>query len=72
MSDTSINIEEAQKLLDSVVDSLAAYKVPAWELTLEFLEMVLNFNGFQETKIVFDHQNLNKPTVNYVKEEKQT
>ena len=70
MSDTSINIEEAQKLLDSVVDSLAAYKVPAWELTLEFLEMVLNFNGFQETKIVFDHQNLNKPTVNYVKEEK--
>ena len=70
MNGTSGNIEEAQKLLDSVVDSLAAYKVPAWELTLEFLEMVLNFNGFQETKIVFDHQNLNKPTVNYVKEEK--
>ena len=70
MSDTSVNIEEAQKLLDSVVDSLAAYKVPAWELTLEFLEMVLNFNGFQETKIVFDHQNLNKPTVNYIKQEK--
>ncbi len=70
MSSSSGNIEEAQKLLDSVVDSLAAYKVPAWELTLEFLEMVLNFNGFQETKIVFDHQNLNKPTVNYVKEEK--
>ena len=70
MSDIGVNIEEAQKLLDSVVDSLAAYKVPAWELTLEFLEMVLNFNGFQETKIVFDHQNLNKPTVNYIKQEK--
>ena len=70
MSNTSVNTEEAQKLLDSIVDSLAAYKVPAWELTLEFLEMVLNFNGFQEAKIVFDYGNLNKPTVNYVKEEK--
>jgi len=70
MSSSSGNIEEAQKLLDSVVDSLSAYKVPAWELTLEFLEMVLNFNGFQETKIVFDHQNLNKPTVDYIKQEK--
>lgn len=70
MSSSSGNIEEAQKLLDSVVDSLAAYKVPAWELTLEFLEMVLNFNGFQEAKVVFDYENLNKPTVDYIKQEK--
>lgn len=70
MDNTSKSTEDAQKLLDCVVESLSAYKVPAWELTLEFLEMVLNFNGFQETKIVFDHENLNKPTVNYIKEEK--
>lgn len=70
MDDYVKSIEDAQRLLDCVVESLSSYNVPAWELTLEFLEMVLNFNGFQETKIVFDHENLNKPTVNYIKEEK--
>ena len=70
MDDSVKSIEDAQKLLDCVVESLSDYKVPAWEITLEFLEMVLNFNGFQETKIVFDRENLNKPTVNYIKQEK--
>ena len=56
-------VEQAQELLNNVVWKLSEFKVPADEVSIRFLESVVNTNGFSACQIKLDFDNLCLPVI---------
>lgn len=53
-----IRVDDIVRLFDS-----RCLKVPAFKCTSKFIEAVLNRNGYSGVKVIFDKENMYKPTV---------
>jgi hypothetical protein len=66
-------IENAQKVVDSIISQIMAtgYKIPASQQALDFLEFMLNANGFSEAHVNIDSAKTLMPIVVHVEESRK-